>query len=161
MATSKKATVKETELPKENLEPVKDTVTPVEPLNAEELKEVMKKYESIPVVTNEIKHEWVYGEELSNEEKLLNFIENSQSNPVRLNEFLKSLYITDIRTEPNSYKQLGVSKAIKVMLGNLSNAGKVSIANMEHLKLGKPYHHGEQQLAMNHSLDTVILFAQK
>ena len=139
------------------IEPIVE-VKEVQPVVDEVKAEVLPVVEapSIPVV--EVKEEAV---ELSNEEKLLAYIEKSISNPVRINDFLKSLYPLQRFNDAPVWKQLGASKEMKVMLTRMSDEGKISIVGNSHLNLGKPYHHGEQQLSANYNLDNVVLLAQK
>lgn len=103
----------------------------------------------------------IIANELSNEEKIINYIGKAYGNPVKLNDFLKSLYGAPKLNEPPLWKQQNVSKQIRFLLENMSTAGQLKIVNSTHLLLGKPYHKGEQLLAANHDLDTVNIFVEK
>jgi len=100
-------------------------------------------------------------DERTDEQKIVDFVNSRPAGVVKLNDFLKSLYPPISFNSPAQYMQIGESKRLKKMLQDLHDSGEITIVNNSHSTLGKPYHHGEQQLSANHNIATVEIFAQK
>lgn len=99
--------------------------------------------------------------DLTKEEKIVKFIENSTGKLVKLNDFLKSLYPALNHGEPPVWKQQITSRQIKLMLMKMENAGLIKIVNNVHSELGNPYFKGEEQRSAHYDIDTLQLFAEK
>jgi len=136
----------------------------------DEVEEVKDK-ESIPEITTdetvvfEVKKE-VSGlvpisEELSMEQKILNFIESRQPGEIRMNDFLKSLFPVPKFGEPPLWTQKGESKRLRIVLDELQKQRLIQVVNNMHLKLGQFYHEGETQQTKHHNLNTVTIVVKK
>jgi len=78
-------------------------------------------------------------QELSIEEKILNFIE-SKSGEIKMNDFLKSLFGVSIGNEPPKWANQGASKLMKATLDKLVKEKVIKINNDNHLRLGQFYY---------------------
>jgi len=79
-------------------------------------------------------------EELSMEEKIVNFFNSREAGTVKMNDFLKSLYPLPKFNEPAEYLRQGRSKELKGILTKLQAEGKILLADNNHLKLGSFYY---------------------
>lgn len=99
--------------------------------------------------------------ELTDEEKLLNFIAGSVSNPVDIIPLLRSLYPMPNFQQPAAYLNNGESKKIKGLLDKMIKEGKLLLTDNTYLRLGSFYHDGEQQVTKHHNINTLKIFANK
>ncbi len=101
-------------------------------------------------------------EELSDEQKVLNFIDTRGiSGDIRLNDFLKSLFPMPKFNEPPVWTQQNTSKYLKGLLDKMVREGKLVISDNAHLKLGQFYYHGDSPQTQHHTLNTVNIVAKK
>lgn len=128
-------------------EETKPVITPVEPLDIEVVKETIKKWEG--------------GEELSMEQKIINFMED-KSGEVRLNDFLKSLFGLPKPYEPAQWLNQGANRLLRATLEKLSKDGLLTIKDNAHMKLGSFYYPDSTTGKTEyHNLNTVKVFATK
>ena len=101
-------------------------------------------------------------EELSDEQKILNFMDTRGiSGDIRLNDFLKSLFPLPKLNEPPAWTQQNSSKYLKGLLDKMVREGKLVISGNTHLKLGQFYYHGDSPQTKHHTLNTVNIVAKK
>jgi hypothetical protein len=98
---------------------------------------------------------------LSEEERLLSYIANSHSEKIELNPFLKSLYPLPTFGLPPVYLQIGESKKIRVMLGDMQLKSLISLTDDSYKRLGSFYHEGTDQTTKHWNLDTLKIYAVK
>ncbi len=116
--------------------------------------EVLKKFYDTGIVLGT--------EELSNEQKVLDFIESRDAGQIKLNDFLKSLYGVPKFNEPAKWLSQGASKELKLVLDKLSNEGQISIVSNAHMKLGTFYYPDTSTMKTEyHNLNTISIIAIK
>ncbi len=132
-------------------EQIAETVTP-EPEITEPTKEIIE-----PKIVTPINNTPIITEGMSDEEKLLAYIDSRPNGEVKLNDFLKSLFPIAKFNEPQVYLTQQSSKTIK----NLLNKLNLTIVNNEHEKLGKFYYDGDKTETQYHNLTTVSIILKK
>jgi len=121
-----------------------------------EVSEPVKEEAFSPVKTIEV------SEELSNEQKLLNFLESRGVGEIKLNDFLKSLYGVPKLNEPALWLKQSSSKEIRNMLDSIKKQGDYEIVNNNHLRLGAFYYPDTTTMKTEyHNINTIPLFARK
>lgn len=134
---------------KENV--VIDEVFDKEPLKATELV-VMEEKINIPVIK----------EDLSMEEKIINFIESRGSGNIKLNDFLKSLYPVQKFNTPPLWLNQSENKSLRVLLDKMQQEGKIDIVNNKHKLLASFYYPDATTMKTHyHNLDTVLIEIKK
>lgn len=138
----------------------------------DEVKEVKEPESAKPIISEiaplytpeqakEIVEKWEGKQELSNEQKILNYIED-KSGEIRLNEFLKSLFPMPKNGEPFQWLQQGISRTLRGMLETMQANNQLTIVDNKHRLLGQSYYPdsttGKQQ---HHNLNTVIISVKK
>lgn len=104
----------------------------------------------------------VYGaEDLSMEDKILNFIDSRPDGEIKMNDFLKSLYPLPKFNEPAVYLQQAKAKELKGVLAKLESEGKVSFVGNGHTKLGKFYYEGNDTVTKYHNILTTQIVVKK
>lgn len=146
--TPPSVTLNEVEQVKEEPIVEKSIISEADPLyTAEEVKKIIDK--------------WEPSTELSNEQKILNYLEG-KSGEVGLNDFLKSLFPLPKSGEPPVWLQQGSSRTLRSVLEGLQSKMLINIINNRHRLLGQSYYPdattGKQQ---HHNLNTVIVVAKK
>jgi len=108
-------------------------------------------------------HEWASGDlnDLSMEDKIVNFITSRSDGEIKLNDFLKSLYPFPKFNEPAVYLQQAKAKELKGVLAKLEREGKVSFVGNGHTKLGKFYYEGNETVTKYHNILTVQIVVKK
>jgi hypothetical protein len=97
--------------------------------------------------------------ELSNEEKIVNFLKGKKEYE-KLNDFLKSLYPLPKQNEPAAWLNRRTCKGLKTLLEDMKASGKIDIQGDAHKLLGSFYHEGQQQFTRHHNLSTVEVWAK-
>jgi len=113
-----------------------------------------------PVMEAEHKERTEAITDLTKEEKLVKFIENSTGKLVKINDFLKSLYPAAAYNEPPLWKQQIVSRQIRLMLSKMHNNGSIKIVNNIHSMLGDCYFDAEGK-AKHYDLDSLSVSVEK
>ncbi len=99
---------------------------------------------------------------LTNEERIVKFIDGAMGNKIRLNDFLKSLYPIPAFNAPAQWKKQGESKQLRGMLDKMVKEGTIKIIGNSHLKLGTFHYPDSTTLKTEYfSLDNVELFVEK
>jgi len=113
----------------------------------------VQKVEEVKVISNE---------ELTNEEKLLKFLESRDKGEIKLNDFLKSLYGVPKYNEPALWLKQSSSKEIRNMLDKLNKQGDYQVVNGNHLRLGAFYYPDTTTMKTEyHNLNTVPISVVK
>lgn len=114
------------------------------------------------VVVEEKVNTPVIKEDLSMEEKIINFIDSREFGGIRINDFLKSLYPIQKGNTPPIWLQQAKSKELRVLLDKMQDEGKISIINNKHKLLGTHYYPDTTTMKTHyHNLNTVILEVKK
>lgn len=101
-------------------------------------------------------------EELSNEQKLLNFLESREVVEIKLNDFLKSLYGVPKFGEPSLALTQASSKEIRNMLDKINNGGEYKIVNDLHKRLATFYYPDTETMKTEwHNINSIPLVAVK
>lgn len=101
-------------------------------------------------------------EELSNEQKLLNFLESREVLEIKLNDFLKSLYGVPKFGEPSLALTQASSKEIRNMLDKINNGGEYKIVNDLHKRLATFYYPDTETMKTEwHNINSIPLVAVK
>lgn len=101
-------------------------------------------------------------EELSNEQKLLNFLESREVVEIKLNDFLKSLYGVPKFGEPSLALTQSSSKEIRNMLDKINNGGEYKIVNDLHKRLATFYYPDTETMKTEwHNINSIPLVAVK
>lgn len=100
-------------------------------------------------------------EDLSIEQKILDFIKSREDGVIRMNEFLKSLYGIPKVNEPATWLQKGESKSLRYTLEKMQADGLIKMANDNYKQLGQFYHAGEQQETKHYNLSDTEILVQK
>jgi len=103
----------------------------------------------------------VVTEEVSEEQRLLDYISNAHSERVELNPFLKSLYPLPTFQQPALWLDKGESKRIKMLLGKMQSENKISLVDDGYKKLGSFYYADGDTKTKHYNLDSVRIFALK
>ncbi len=119
------------------------------------IKEEPKEIKPIPPIAS------VVIDERTDEEKLLAYIANSHSEKIELNPFLKSLYPLPSFGVPPVYLQIGESKRMKLMIGNMVAKNLILVIDSSYLKLGSFYYAENDTKTRHHNLDTIKIYAVK
>jgi hypothetical protein len=163
------------ELPIETIieTPVEEPIVGDEPpsVTLDEVKQVEKDVVQteevfIPVIEKAIEQikeaKVVSNEELTNEEKLLRFLESRDKGEIKLNDFLKSLYGVPKYNEPALWLKQSSSKEIRNMLDKLNKQGDYQVVNGNHLRLGAFYYPDTTTMKTEyHNLNTVPISVVK
>ncbi len=100
-------------------------------------------------------------EELSNEQKILNYLEDKPKGEIRMNDFLKSLFGVAKFNEPPMWQNQGASKEVRSLLDKINN-GDYEVMGNAHLKLGTTYYPDTTTMrAAQHDLNSVVIFIKK
>ncbi len=100
-------------------------------------------------------------DERTDKEKLIAYIANSHSEKIELNPFLKSLYPLTTFGLPAAYLQIGESKKVRSMLGEMQLKNLISLTDDSYKRLGSFYHEGTDQTTKHWNLDTLKIYATK
>lgn len=153
MAKSVKSTKKE--LTVDNVENVPELAQPeITPEVVVENEE--KVVEPVVDVVVEKKLE-VVSEELTDEEKIVKFLESRSGGYVKVNDFLKSLFpLPKTPNEPPVWLMQGAAKRLRVLLEGMRLKGLIKIANNTHLLLGTFYYPDTSHMkTAHHTLNSV------
>jgi hypothetical protein len=166
MAKAKKEKIKVEEKPEL---PIEQPLAP-ESVTLDEVKEVEAPIvetdkEPIPVIEKSIEQikevQSVTNEEISMEQKIMEFIENKGDVDININQFLKSLYPLPKIGEPALWLSKGENKRLRNLLDSMVKKGAIKILNNLHMRLGQFYHETQEQRTMHHDLNTVEITVKK
>lgn len=106
------------------------------------------------VVENKVE---VVSEELTDEEKIVKFLESRSGGYVKVNDFLKSLFpLPKTPNEPPVWLMQGAAKRLRVLLEGMRLKGLIKIANNTHLLLGTFYYPDTSHMkTAHHTLNSV------
>ena len=139
------------EPPSVTLDEVKQVVEVVKETTV--IKPTVEKVEEVKAISNE---------ELTNEEKLLKFLESRDKGEIKLNDFLKSLYGVPKYNEPALWLKQSSSKEIRNMLDKLNKQGDYQIVNSNHLRLGAFYYPDTATMKTEyHNINTIPISVVK
>lgn len=98
-------------------------------------------------------------EELSMDQKILNFLDSRSEGEIRMNDFLKSLFPPPSFGQPPLWKGQAASKQIRVLLDKMWNDGQISLITPAYQNLGRAYYpdHETGKTAYHDLSDTVIV----
>lgn len=154
--TKKAAVTKEINTEVDNpIEEIKDT--PV--LEIEEKEAVEEEKNEVVEVVKE--KQQVETAELSNEEKIISFIENAVGSEVKLNDFIKSLYPLPTFTNPAIYLNQGESRKIRAMVSDMVAKGQIFLKDNRYLQLGSGYYEGTEQKLKHYNITNVEIIVKK
>lgn len=98
---------------------------------------------------------------ISNEQKILNYLDDKPKGEIRMNDFLKSLFGVSKFNELPTWQNQGASKEVRNLLGKI-NGGEYEVMGNAHLKLGTTYYPDTSTMrAMQHDLGSVAIFVKK
>lgn len=142
--------------------PVTEVEIVPEPIIVEEEKAVeVIAPEPKPIIQKEDTYAYAADEELSMEQKIINFMED-KSGEVRLNDFLKSLFGLPKPYEPAQWLNQGANRLLRATLEKLSKDGLLAIKDNAHMRLGNFYYPDSTTGKTEyHNLNTVKVFATK
>ncbi len=103
----------------------------------------------------------VYKEEPTKEQKIINYVANSQTQNVDLVPLLKSLYPLVSHSEPAMYKHQNESKRLRVMLQRMVAEGTLVMLDEQYLKLGTHFYADGDTRTQYHTIDSVKIIAVK
>lgn len=156
--------IEDTQIPEPGDTPPSVTLDEVEEIVIQEPKEEIKKEPEVVRIHN-VSGDTVWQspitDDLTMEQKILNFIESRQPGEIRMNDFLKSLFPVPKFGEPPLWTQKGESKRLRIVLDELQKQRLIQVVNNMHLKLGQFYHEGESQQTKHHNLNTVTIVVKK
>lgn len=98
--------------------------------------------------------------ELTEEQKIMEYIDNHNSDKVDLAPVIKSLYPMPTQSAPAVYLQQGESKRLRGLLGKMKADGSISIDD-SYLKLGSFYYVDGDTKTKYHNIETVKVIASK
>lgn len=114
------------------------------------------------VAVEEIVNTPIFKEDLSMEEKIINFIDSRESGNIKINDFLKSLYPIPNGNTPPVWVNQAKSKELRVLLDKMQHERKISIINNKHKLLGTFYYPDVTTMkTCYHNLNTVIIEIKK
>lgn len=94
------------------------------------------------------------------DEKIVDYLKTrGNTGFIKLNDYLKSLYHTQMN-EPPLYYRLAISKEIKSLLQKLVSNGDIAMQDERYLQLGNPYHFGADLKAANHDITTIDIYCK-
>lgn len=100
-------------------------------------------------------------EELSKEERIINFLESRNDGEFVINDFLKSLYPIPTYSMPAEYLRQGESKALKGLLTKMQAEGKIAFVDNSYQKLGQFYYEGGDTQTKHYNILNVKIIAKK
>lgn len=103
----------------------------------------------------------VYKEEPTKEQKIINYVANSNTENVDLVPLLKSLYPLVSHSEPAMYKHQNESKRLRVMLQRMVAEGTLVMFDEQYLKLGTHFYADNDTKTQYHTIDSVKIIAVK
>ena len=128
----------------------------------EEANDLVVKVNPEPVSEFKGTVDYKVSEELSNEQKLLNFLESREVLEIKLNDFLKSLYGVPKFGEPSLALTQASSKEIRNMLDKINNGGEYKIVNDLHKRLATFYYPDTETMKTEwHNINSIPLVAVK
>lgn len=101
-------------------------------------------------------------EDLSMEQRVVNFLESKPNGEIKMNDFLKSLFPISKFNEPAVWLRQESSKQIRNLLENMQSNGLLTIVNDNHRRLGTAYY-PDHTTGKTHyyDLNNVIITAKK
>lgn len=160
MATAKKSTIKTKETPIETTPETDEIIIAPPVIETEVIKpEIIEpiKEENAPVINNTS----IITEDMTDKQKVLAYIESRSGSEIQLNDFLKSLFPFPKNNEPAEWVKQGSSKYLKELLSTMQSEGDILLTDNSHLRLGRCYHKGEQQLTCHYNLNDIKIIAKK
>lgn len=101
-------------------------------------------------------------QELSKEQRIINYLEDKPKGDIRVNDFLKSLFGVSKLNEPPMWQNQAASKEIKGLLDKMQAAGYLEVVNNAHLKLGQTYYPDTTTMrAVQYDLNSAPIFIKK
>jgi hypothetical protein len=101
-------------------------------------------------------------DELTKEQKIIQFLDSRDAGEIKLNDFLKSLYPLPRFNEPPQWLQQSVSRQLKALLEGMQQSGDIKVINDTHRQLGAAYYPdtttGRQH---HHNLNTMPIMVRK
>lgn len=94
------------------------------------------------------------------EERITDFLD-SREGEIKMNDFLKSLYPVPMYGVPPEYNSQGSSRYLRKVLEDLQAAGKVTIVNNAHRRLGEHYYNDGNGQAAKHNISTIQIVVKK
>lgn len=144
----------------EEVEQLKEEVVEVEQV-AEVLKEAAAPFAMEVIVPIAPVPAAFKKEELSKEERIINFLESRNDGEFVINDFLKSLYPTPTYNMPAEYLRQGESKALKGLLTKMQAEGKISFVDNSFQKLGQFYYEGSDTQTKHYNILNVKILVKK
>lgn len=95
------------------------------------------------------------------EERITNFIDSREAGDIKMNDFLKSLYPPSLHNQPAKWADQGNSKYLKKVLEDMQAAGKITVVNNAHRRLGEHYYDGTTGMASRHNISTIPIIVKK
>jgi len=99
--------------------------------------------------------------EKTEEEKILDYVANSNSEKVDLTPVIKSLYPMATFSEPAKYLQQLESKRLRALIGKMKSEGDLVLENDSYINLGSPYWIGSDPKTRHHSIESIKIVAVK
>lgn len=94
------------------------------------------------------------------EERIVAYMESrNSSEPIKINDFLKSLYPFPRSNEPAQWTAQGTNKYLRAVLEKMKADGLIRIHGDSHKKLGAFYYDGDDPKTKYHNLGTVTILA--
>jgi len=100
-------------------------------------------------------------EEKTEEQKIVDYVANSNSEKVDLTPVIKSLYPMATFSEPAKYLQHLESKRLKALIGKMKSEGNLVLENDSYINLGSPYWIEGDTKTKHHSIESVKIIAVK
>jgi len=100
-------------------------------------------------------------EEKTEEQKIVDYVANSNSEKVDLTPVIKSLYPMATFSEPAKYLQQLESKRLKALIGKMKSEGNLVLENDSYMNLGSPYWIGSDPKTRYHSIESIKIVAVK
>lgn len=95
------------------------------------------------------------------EERITEFLDSREGGEIKMNDFLKSLYPVPMYGVPPEYLSQGSSRYLRKVLEDLQAAGKVTVLNNAHRRLGEHYYNDGTGVAAKHNISTIQIVVKK
>lgn len=97
---------------------------------------------------------------LTQEEKIVAFLESRNGGYVKMNDFLKSIFPLQKFNEPPLWKSQGAMKGLRALLDMMQADGRIKLQNSAYLLLGSCYYPDSATMKTEiHNLDSVAIMA--
>lgn len=100
-------------------------------------------------------------QELTVEQKIVNYIDGSNGTEVDLVPFLKSLYPTPYHGHPAQYLQQSESKRLRVLLSTMKSQNLIALKDESFMRLGAGYYTDGDTKTKHYTIENLKIIATK